>query len=143
MRYTFFFALVLLLLNFGTGYSQCRKFAKEECKPKLEGYTHDGNYNGVVLNLGEEVELHKAFFSDQKYRIVVSQEDHLPPVHLKIMNSELEVIYDNQKHNFIDTYDFELKEAANLIISVKLPDEKINKEYPRNGCVAILFGMKL
>eukprot|EP01029_Cantina_marsupialis_P024798 TRINITY_DN644_c1_g2_i1.p2 TRINITY_DN644_c1_g2~~TRINITY_DN644_c1_g2_i1.p2 ORF type:complete len:144 (-),score=16.04 TRINITY_DN644_c1_g2_i1:148-579(-) len=143
MRYSFLLAFFIFFFNPSDGISQCKKFAKEVCKPKLEGFAHDGNYNGFVLSVGEEVELHKAFFSDQLYRIVVCQEEQLPPVHFKIMNSDLEILYDNKEDGYQNHHDFILEESSNLIISVKLLEEEFKEGDANRGCVAILFGIKL
>jgi len=142
LKFILFVLTIILSVNFG--YSQCKGFAKSECKPRLENFIHDGNYNGVVLNLGEEVELHKAFFSDQKYRMVVCPEEHLPPVHFKIMNSDLEVIFDNKDKGFVGYYDFKLDKSATLIISLRFLKEE-DKEFDRSisGCVAMLFGLDM
>jgi len=144
MRFKFILFILTVFFNVNFGFSQCKGFAKTECKPQLGSFIHDGNYNGVVLNLGEEVELHKAFFSGQKYRMVVCPEEHLPPVHFKIMNSDLEVIFDNKEEGFVGYYDFELDKSATLIISLKFIKEK-DKEFDRsiNGCVAMLFGLEM
>lgn len=143
MKYSMIVVLFILILGTNNSYSQCRSFAKEICKPKLENYAHDGNYNGVVLNVGEQVELHKAFFGGQKYRMVVCPEEQLPPVHFKVMNSDLVVLFDNKDEGYIGQYDFELQKSTTLIISMEFVKmgEDINPSV--SGCVALLFGMKL
>ena len=124
-------------------YSQCRDFAKENGMPQLENFIHDGNFNGFVLTSGEEVELHKAFFSGQKYRIVVCKEENLPPVQFKVLNSELEVIFDNKTLEYNGVYDFELEESCKLIISLKFVAESKALMEDAKGCVALLFGIKM
>ncbi|WP_321516455.1 hypothetical protein [Marinifilum fragile] len=143
MRTLFTIAVLFLIVNTNFAYSQCRELAKNDCKPLLEKYIHDGNYNGVVLNVDEEVELHKAFFSGQKYRMVVCKEDFLPSIHFKVLNSDLEVIFDNKDYGYNNKYDFELEESQTLIISMKFVTE--NKEYDKsmNGCVVMLFGLEM
>lgn len=143
MRILFTISVLFILANTNLVYSQCKEFAKKDCKPLLEDYIHDGNYNGIVLNVDEEVELHKVFFSGQKYRLVVCKEDFLPPIHFKLLNSDLEVLFDNKDSGYNNKYDFELEESQNLIISMKFVDE--NEEYDKsmNGCVVVLFGLKM
>lgn len=143
MKYTFITILLLLFVNINDGFSQCREFAREKCKPKLENYAHDGNINGVVLNVGEQVELHKAFFSGQEYRIVVAAEDFLPRIHFRITDSDLNLIFDNAESNYVDYYNFELDTAKTLIISLDFEEQEFTDANPRSGCVSILFGMKL
>lgn len=140
------FLLTILAIFFifsNVGFSQCRDFAKTHCKPKLENYVHDGNYNGVVLNHEEEVELHKAFFSGIKYRVVVGAEEDMPIIHFKIIDSDQNLIFDNRESNYVDYFDFELDEAKTLIISLDfVRDEDLGPKL-ESGCVSILFGMKL
>ncbi|GAB7086187.1 hypothetical protein [Marinifilum fragile] len=143
MKTLFTIAVLFFIVNTNFAYSQCRELAKKDCKPLLEKYIHDGNYNGVVLNVDEEVELHKAFFSGQKYRMVVCKEDFLPPIHFKVLNSDFEVIFDNKDDGYNNKYDFEVEESQTLIISMKFVTE--NKEYDKsmNGCVVMLFGLEM
>ncbi|RUT80069.1 hypothetical protein [Ancylomarina longa] len=143
MKYPMIVVLLVLMLSTNISFSQCRNFAKEECKPKLEEYIHDGNYNGVVLNVGEQVELHKAFFSGQKYRMVVCPEEQLPPVHFKVMNDDLVVLFDNKDEGYIGQYDFEIPKSTTLIISMEFVQTGEDMDRSVSGCVALLFGMKL
>ncbi|NOU60615.1 hypothetical protein [Marinifilum caeruleilacunae] len=143
MRILLFITVLFFFSSSNTVFSQCKEFAKNECKPMLEGYMHDGNYNGVVLNIDEDVELHKAFFGGQKYRMVVCREDYLPPIHFKLLNSDFEVLYDNQEAGFANTYDFELEKSETLIISMKFVNDGEDYDKSMNGCVVILFGLKM
>jgi hypothetical protein len=143
MKYYLLSALFVFFVSIHLGFSQCKDFAKEHFKPKLENYIHDGNYNGAYLNQEEEVELHKAFFRGQKYRIVVGGEEHMPIIHFKITDSDQNLIFDNKENNYTDCFDFELDEAKTLIISLDFIKEKNPVLIQESGCVSILFGMKL
>ncbi|MBN2598658.1 hypothetical protein [Labilibaculum sp.] len=143
MKYYLLSTLFVFFFSGNPVFSQCRDFAKEHCKPKLENYIHDGNYNGVVLNQDEEVELHKVFFSGQKYRIVVGCEDNMPTMHFKITDSDLNLIFDNEESNYSDIFDFELDEAKTLIISLDFVKKEDTESQHESGCVSILFGLKL
>ncbi|MCT4601872.1 MAG: hypothetical protein N4A59_03055 [Marinifilum sp.] len=143
MRILLFTVVLFFFASTNVAHSQCKNFAKKECKPLLENFVHDGNYNGIVLNVGEDVELHKAFFSGQKYRMVVCREDFLPPINFKVLNSDFEILYDNKTDGYSHKYDFELDESETLIISLKFITE--NEEYDKsmNGCVVMLFGLEM
>lgn len=143
MKYYLVSTLVVFIVSINVGFSQCRDFAKIHCKAKLENYIHDGNYNGTVLQQGEEVELHKAFFSGQKYRVVVGGENHLPKIHFMIVDSDQNLIFDNKENDYIDYFDFELDEAKTLIVSLNFIEEETPVLELKNGCVSILFGLKL
>jgi hypothetical protein len=141
MRFLLFIAVLVVFAGRYMAYSQCKDFAREECMPLLEKYIHDGNYNGIILGLDEDVELHKAFFKNQKYRVVVCREKHLPQVNFRISNSNFEVLYDNKADGFANFYDFELNESENLIISLKFNKEDLEYDTGVSGCVVILFGL--
>jgi hypothetical protein len=143
MRILLFTVVLFFFASTNVAHSQCKNFAKKECKPLLENFVHDGNYNGIVLNVDEDVELHKAFFSGQKYRMVVCREDFLPPINFKVLNSDFEILYDNKTDGYSHKYDFELDESETLIISLKFITE--NEEYDKsmNGCVVMLFGLEM
>ncbi|MUP38244.1 hypothetical protein [Labilibaculum euxinus] len=143
MKYYLLSVLLAFFFSVNLVFSQCLDFAKEHCKPKLENYIHDGNYNGVVLNKDEEVELHKAFFSGQKYRVVVGCEDEMPTIHFKITDSDLNLIFDNEDSNYTDFFDFELDEAKTLIISLDFVKNEDTESEQKSGCVSILFGLRL
>lgn len=143
MRIILFIAILFFFAGSKTVDAQCKEFARNECKPLLEGYMHDGNYNGVVLNIDEDVELHKAFFSGQRYRLVVCKEDFLPTIHFKVLNSNFDVLYDNKEDGYSNRYDFQLEESENLIISMKFVNEGEEYDKSMNGCVVMLFGLKM
>jgi len=143
MKHSLLTTLVIFFIFSNVGFSQCRDFAKTRCKPKLENYVHDGNYSGFVLNQEEEVELHKAFFSGQKYRVVVGAEENMPMIHFKIIDSDQNLLFDNQESNYADYFDFELDEAKTLIILLDfVRDEDLGSKL-ESGCISILFGMKI
>lgn len=143
MRYTIITVLLFLFFSVNNGYAQCRDFAKEICKPKLQTYAHDGNYNGVFLNQEEEVEVHKAFFSGQKYRIVVGKEAVLPTIHFQVKDTDNNLLFDNQESGYVDFYDFKLETSKTLVISLGFVQNSEPSNELESGCVSILFGIEL
>lgn len=123
--------------------AQCKAFAKKECFPKLENYTHDGNYHAAVLVEGEEAELYKTFYSDMEYRVAIVGESKLPAVEFKIMDINKNVLYTNKDHEFASTWDFKLQSSQQLKIVVKVSSFNKAGDTPASGCVAIMFGFKM
>lgn len=123
--------------------AQCKAFAKKECLPELENYTHDGNYHAAVLVEGEEAELYKTFYSDMEYRVAIVGESKLPAVEFKIMDINKNVLYTNKDHEFASTWDFKLQSSQQLKIVVKVPSYNKPEQTPVSGCVALMFGFKL
>jgi hypothetical protein len=109
----------------------------------LAAYAYNGNYTSFLLKGEEKVELHKAFFSGQKYRVVVGCQDSLPRVHFCIVDLDKNLIFDNKESDYLDYFDFELEEAMNLIIVLDIEADENHKKNQESSCVSVLFGMKL
>jgi len=127
----------------GSANAQCKAFAKKECLPELQNYTHDGNYHAAVLVEGEEAELYKTFYSDMEYRVSIVGENSLPAVEFKVMDINKNVLYSNKDHNNATTWDFKLQSSQQLKIVVKVSSFNKPGDTPASGCVAIMFGFKI
>lgn len=134
-------AVVALLAISTTSYGQCRTFAKEECKPDLEPFVHDGIYNATELSEGESAELYKTFYSNQEYRIAICGDASLPQIKFQIMDTDRNVLFTNLDKNFARIWDFKLESSQQLIISIEVQtnDENLSDEFAR-GCIAVLIG---
>ncbi|MCU0460868.1 MAG: hypothetical protein MUF36_02445 [Bacteroidales bacterium] len=135
-------AILVFALN-ASADAQCKAFAKKECLPELENYTHDGNYHAAVLVEGEEAELYKTFYSDMEYRVAIVGESKLPAVEFKIMDINKNVLYSNKDHEYASSWDFKLQSSQQLKIVVKVSSFNRPGDTPASGCVAIMFGFKL
>lgn len=123
-------------------YAQCKTFAKNVCKPILDPFIHDGNYNAAILTEGEEAELYKTFYSGQTYRISICGSEALPKVQFKVIDSDNNVLYDNKDKGFSPVWDFKTEASQQLKIHIKIPASGKNQEEINSGCVAIMFGFK-
>ena len=122
--------------------AQCKGFAKKLCKLELTGYIHDGNYHAAILTEGEEAELYKTFFAEQKYRLAICGSETLPPIEYQVVDAYKNVLYDNTQHDMAGTWDFTLESSQQLKIVVKVPVAAQQTEFPNSGCVAIMFGFQ-
>ncbi|HOO98495.1 MAG TPA: hypothetical protein PLV06_00240 [Bacteroidales bacterium] len=139
------FPLITLLffsLSISAG-AQCKAFAKKECLPQLQNYTHDGNYHAAVLVEGEEAELYKTFYSDMEYRVAIVGEEKLPSVEFIVLDVNKNVLYTNKDKDYASTWDFKLQSSQQLKIVVKVTSFNRPGETPASGCVAIMFGFKM
>ncbi|MGQ9620849.1 MAG: hypothetical protein ACUVTX_07695 [Bacteroidales bacterium] len=134
---------LLFCLFFAPLNGQCKLFAKKECLPELQPYTHDGNYHAAILVEGEEAELYKTFYSDMEYRVVVMGESKLPAVDFKIMDENKNVLYSSKDNNYSKTWDFKLESSKQLKLVVKASTFNKPGDIPASGCVAIMFGFKV
>jgi hypothetical protein len=134
--------LALLLTISVSVNAQCKGFAKKLCKLELTGYIHDGNYHAAILTEGEEAELYKTFYSGQNYRLAVCGSETLSGIEFQVMDAYKNVLYDNRQHNSVATWDFKLESSQQLKIIVRVPVSTEKSEYPKSGCVAIMFGFQ-
>jgi len=133
----------LLLFTSVIADAQCKAFAKNNCLPLLESYTHDGNYHAVTLVAGEEAELYKTFYSDMDYRVAICGEDNLPRIEFLIVDSNRNIIYSNKENNYSNTWDFKLQSSQQLRLVVKVSSQnQTGRSVPASGCVSIMFGFK-
>ena len=125
-----------------TADAQCKSFAKKICKVELIPYIHDGNYHAAMLTIGEEAELYKTFYSETDYRISVCGSDELPDIEFRVIDSDRNILYNNETNNYSRIWDFRLEASQQLKIFVKVPATEGLPEDILNGCVAIMFGFK-
>ena len=128
-----------------TAISQCKYFAKQHCKPLLQPYLHDGNYNAATMHAGESAELYKTLYAGQQYKLAISGEESLPKVQFKVLNMNGTVLYDNSEHNYKKTWKLKTNASQQIIIKVSIPNStKSNSsdQQKQKGCVAIMFGIK-
>ncbi|MEA3443130.1 MAG: hypothetical protein U9R19_00230 [Bacteroidota bacterium] len=139
MKRILFLILSLAILKI-TVFGQCFDFAKEVTKNQLPPYIHDGNYNTTLLTEGQEAEFFKTFYAGQKYRIIIISDKNINQPKFEIMDKSRKVIYSNLKNGNSQSWDFTLDESQQLIISIKVPNNKDNIATPQRGCVSIIFG---
>jgi hypothetical protein len=136
--------LFLVFLFFGlNANSQCIAFAKTIAKPKLEPYTHDGNYSATYIEEGESVEISKTFFSGQEYRLVFATVESMPKnARIRILDQQMKVVFDNADHDYTYIWDFKAESTESLIIHIKIPEDEQSDKI-KSGCIAIMFGIKI
>jgi hypothetical protein len=136
--------LIFSLLIFNPGLkAQCKAFAKANCLPKLQEYTHDGNYHATTLLEGEEAELYKTFYSDMEYRMAVSNEDPIGKVEFTVLDASGNVLFTNKESNETQIWDFKLQSSQQLKVILKVKSGSTQGVNPASGCVAIMFGFKI
>jgi len=132
---------LLFLLSVHLVSAQCMNFAKNVGKPNLGNYLHDGNYNATTLAEGEKAELFKTFFSGQKYRMAISKVEQLPNIHLRLLDKEGTVLFDNANHDYLLVWDFEVESTRMLVVEINVLEENAESEELIAGCVSVLFGI--
>ncbi|MCP4312502.1 MAG: hypothetical protein GY790_14655 [Bacteroidetes bacterium] len=122
---------------------QCKQFAKNTCKPGLDPYQHDGNYDAAALLIeGEEADMYRVLHSDINYRIGVCGSGNLSSIHFVVQDvrDDYKVIYDNSEHDFEWKWDVKLESSRQLRIVVSVPVSDENTTSPEEGCVSVMIG---
>jgi hypothetical protein len=139
-----FLSLVVCILSLPMALNaQCKQFAKNMCKPGLDPYQHDGNYDAAHLFVeGEEADMYKTLHADISYRIGVCGASNLPPIKFIVQDirDNYKVIYDNSEHDFDWKWDIKLTSSRQLRIVVTIPVSDENTTSPQEGCVSVMIG---
>jgi len=123
--------------------AQCKQFAKNTCKPGLNPYQHDGNYDAAALLVeGEEADMYRVLHSDVNYRVGVCASGNLPPIQFQIQDvrDNYKVLYDNSEHDFAWNWDVKLESSRQLRIVVTVPVSDESATVPEEGCVCVMIG---
>ncbi len=123
--------------------AQCKQFAKNTCKPGLDPYQHDGNYDAAALLVeGEEADMYRVLHADVNYRIGVCGSGNLPSIHFKVedVKDGYKVLYDNSENNFEWKWDVILESSRQLRIVIIVPVADENTTSPEEGCVSVMIG---
>lgn len=122
---------------------QCKQFAKNTCKPGLDPYQHDGNYDAAALLVeGESADMYRVLHADVNYRIGVCGSGNLSSIHFKVQDvrDNFKVIYDNSEHDFDWKWDVNLESSRQLRIVVSVPIAEDDTHSPEEGCVTVMIG---
>lgn len=123
--------------------AQCKQFAKNTCKPGLDPYQHDGNYDAAALLVeGEEADMYRVLHADVNYRIGVCASGNLPPIQFRVydVKDNNKLLYDNSEHDFEWKWDVKMEASRQLRIVVTVPVSDETTTSPEEGCVSVMIG---
>ena len=123
--------------------AQCKQFAKNTCKPGLDPYQHDGNFDAAALLVeGEEADMYRVLHADVNYRIGVCGSGNLSAIRFQIQDvkDNYKVLYDNSQHDYEWKWDVKLESSRQLRIVVTVPVADETTTTPEEGCVAVMIG---
>ena len=137
------YKIILFLLVFipSLASAQCKSFTKNEVLPKLNGYYQSDVYNSTQMFPGDDAEIMITFFSDRYYRLLIVNHPILGQVEFTISDIKGEQIYSNKDAQNKESFDFKLENTQQLIIEVKVPEQK-NAVLQHRGCISIVSGYK-
>jgi hypothetical protein len=123
--------------------AQCKQFAKNTCKPGLDPYQHDGNYDAAALLVeGEEADMYRVLHADVSYRIGVCASANLPAVRFRVFDVRdgNKLLYDNSEHDYDWKWDVKMEASRQLRIVVTVPVLDETTTMPEEGCVSVMIG---
>ncbi len=110
--------------------------------PKISPFTQNGQMNTSTLSSGQKTSLNLTFYSGQDYRILVCAQEQLGDVTFKILDMQRKVVFDSQKNDYPDFWDFKVKNTQQFIVEVQVPESESTSSVLTTGCVSIMVGFK-
>ncbi len=135
-------AIGILVFSTSLANAQCNTFLKKKCMPKIQPFTLNGEVNTSTLSSGQKTSLNLTFYSGQDYRIVVCGQEQLGELTFKVMDTDKKVVFDSQKNDSPDFWDFKVKNTQQFIVEVQVPESESTSSALPSGCVSIMVGFK-
>ena len=146
MKQTYFLkalvAISIVAFSISAANAQCSTFLKKKCMPKIQPFTLNGQVNTSTLSSGQKTSLNLTFYSGQDYRIVVCGQPQLGDLSFKVMDMNKKVVFDSQKNDSPDFWDFKVKNTQQFIVEVQVPESESTSSVLPSGCVSIMVGFK-
>ena len=135
-------AICIIALPSSIVLAQCNAFVKKKCMPKIKPFNQNGQMNTSTLSSGQKTSLNITFYSGQDYRILVCGEPALGDLTFRVMDLQRKVVFDSQKNDSPDFWDFKVKNTQQFIVEVQVPESESTSSVLPTGCVSIMVGFK-
>lgn len=133
----------IFILTINSVQAQCNQYAKKNCMPELNPFTHNGQLNIVQMSPGEEAELEIPFYSGMSYKLLVCAQEVIGKAQFQVYDSKNKIVYDNKDHDFAKSWEFEVSSTQKMKIVVIIPQgPKASNGISKVGCAAVLVGFK-
>ncbi len=132
---------VYLSLTITFAFSQCREFTHSDVVPNLGDFLLTGKYHSMKLAEDEEILIFKTLNKGLTYRFVIMSDTEIPQPHFMLIDWSNNVMYDNEKDNNSNLYDYECKRTQRIKIVIKVPRSS-NSPGVKEGCVSLVMGIK-
>lgn len=102
----------------------------------------NGQMNTLTLTSGQKTSLNLTFYSGQDYRILVCGEPLLGDLSFRVLDMQKKVVFDSQKNDYPDFWDFKVKNTQQFVVEVQVPESESTSSVLPTGCVSIMVGFK-
>lgn len=134
--------IMVSMLLAGSAISQCKSFTKRKCLKDLGEYNSNGQYNGAVMFQGEEATLMQAFYSGQKYKLMVcSQPSISDDLYFEVLDYRKNLLYSSEGKGS-NEFEFDVESTQQLRIRIVVPDDGSGSQIKKNGCVSVIVGFR-
>lgn len=117
--------------------AQTEKLVKKCNTYFTDEYTSDGQHYMAKLKFDEPLEFSATFFGGTTYRIAAASDIPKTKLEISIYDSERNLLYNNKKYNYTESWDFKFNSTVECIIEIKVIQEKFTQ-----GFVLLLIGFK-
>jgi hypothetical protein len=138
---TFVITFLSVLIT-SVSFAQCKSFTKNTCRPILEDFIPNENFNSTMLIPGDEAELKLTFYGGQEYRLVVCGHPVLGEVQFTVLDNKKNELYARRDGNQSNFFDFKLEATQQFHVLVNVPLSENVNELIHEGCVSIMVGYK-
>lgn len=122
------------ILSATTMNAQCASITKETVS-KLTVYSHTGQTNSAMIESGNKVEMHLAFYRGMSYKLQFGADKALGQYTFRILDENKKELYKFDGTQ-ADYFTFFSNQSQELIIEVSATDET------KKGCVSVAVGMQ-
>lgn len=140
MRTIVLSCLTILLAT--TAFGQCKSFTKNTCRPVLEDFIPNENFNSTMLVPGDVAELKLTFYGGQDYRLLVCGHPVLGELNFTVLDKKKNELYsktDSEQNNY---FDFRVESTQQFRVNVSVPLNDNPNNLIHEGCVSIMVGYK-
>lgn len=134
--------IITFLLLSVSAFGQCKSFTKNTCRPMLEDFIPNENFNSTMLVPGDEAELKLTFYGGQEYRLLVCGHPVLGELDFTVMDKKKNELFTRSHEEDKNYFDFRPESTQQLIVKVNVPVRDNPNELIHEGCVSIMVGYK-
>lgn len=139
MRTIAFISFLFLTANV---FGQCKSFTKNTCRPMLEDFIPNENFNSTMLVPGDEAELKLTFYGGQEYRLLVCGHPVLGDLHFTVMDKKKNELFSRTEGSQDQYFDFRPESTQQILVKVNVPVQDNPNDLIHEGCVSIMVGYR-
>lgn len=140
--YIILFSLFISALTLAQSNPSCVDFTRVSVDMiNNNDFIPDGKFNSARLAQGDVIQMYKPFYKSKTYMIIVSCEDNLPGVTVKIQDMARNTIIESTESSVIHEFEYTPDKNQNLIFSVEV-EKSADMPASEKGCVSVVIGYK-